>query len=273
MKSFRVTLVIFLALAFSFISCKKDNKDSTKPIFSDLEIGLGNSLTFYQGGDMHIEFEASDDEELGYYEVEIHTETKSGGSSWEFSQRWDFDPGLKNALVHQHEIVVPADAAIGEYHFHLTLADKAGNTVSVEEDILIKAPEGGDAPEIHVESAPGEHQVFTAGQTIAISGHVHSETSHIAGMLIAIVRESDNLTNEEVNSTNSIVLVHEHDFEQYEVDFSASIVVGAPSDNNHPTPNPISSWALGDTYILIKAKVENGQWGFSTHYHIEVNGK
>jgi hypothetical protein len=271
MKSFSVTLVIFLA--FSFISCEKDDNDNTKPNISDLEIGLGNSLTFYQGGDLHIEFEASDDEELGYYTVEIHPETKSGESSWEFSQRWDFDPGLKNALVHQHEIVVPADAPIGEYHFHLTLADKAGNTVRVEEDILIKVPEGGDAPEIHVESAPGDHQVFTSGQTIAIAGHIHSETSHIAGMFIAIVRESDNLTDADVNSSNSIVLVHEHDFEQYEVDFSASIVVGAATDNNQPTPNPISSWALGDAYILIKAKDENGSWSFSQHYHIEVNGK
>lgn len=262
-----------VAIAIASLSCEKDDSDKTKPVISDLETGLGNSLTFFQGGDVHLEFEASDNKELGYYEVEIHAESKSAEAGWDFSQKWDFEPGLKNALVHQHEIVVPADATPGAYHFHLTLADKAGNTVSIEEDILIKEPEGGDAPEIHVESAPDDHQVFTTGQTIAIAGHVHSETSHIAGILVAIVRESDNLADADVNSSNSIILLHAHDFESYEVDFTPSITVGAAADNNLPTPNPVTTWSLGEAYLLIKTKDENGKWGFSTHYHIEVNGK
>ncbi len=274
MKHLKLTAVLLIALAFTFTSCKKDDEDKTPPVVSGLEIGLNNNLTFHQGGDVHIEFEAADNEGLGYYTIEIHPEGHKNGSEWEFFQRWDFEPGLKNVLIHHHEIKVPADAPLGEYHFHLMVADKAGNTTNIERDVEVIAPVAGDGPEIHVESAPGDHQVFTDGQTISVSGHIHSDDSHLAGMLVAIVKESDNLTDSEVNSSNSIVLLHTHDFDHaHEFDFSASITVGVAFDNNHPTPGEIESWALGDAYILIKAKDENGNFGFSNHYHIVVNGK
>lgn len=274
MKHLKLTALLLIALAFTFTSCKKDDEDKTPPVVSGLEVGMNNNLTFHQGGDVHIEFEAVDDQELGYYTIEIHPEGHKNGSGWEFYQRWDFEPGLKNVLVHHHEIKVPQDAPLGEYHFHLMVADKAGNTTSIERDIQVEASVAGEGPEIHVESAPDDHQVFTDGQTIAISGHVHSHDADLAGLLIAIVKESDNLANHEVNSGNAIVLLHTHDFDDdHEFEFSVSITVGVAFDNNHPTPGEIESWVLGDAYILIKAKDENNNWGFSKHYHIEVNGK
>jgi hypothetical protein len=273
MKYLKLTTILLIATAITFSSCKKDNEDKTPPIVTELEIGLNNSMTFFQGGDVHLEFVATDNEELGYYTVEIHPESDKKISGWEFYQRWDFEPGLKNVLVHQHEMQVPADATTGAYHFHLMVVDKEGNANSIERDVMVEEPAGGAEPEIHIASAPGDHQVFTDGQTISVSGHVHSDEAHLAGMLIAIVKTSDNLADSEVNSSNAIVLMHEHDFEAYEVEFSPSILVGVAFDNNHPDPNEISSWALGDAYMLIKAKDENGNWGFSNHYHIVVNGK
>jgi hypothetical protein len=273
MKNIKLATYLFMIVGLLLSSCSKDDEeqDSSKPIISNLEVGLNNSKLFYQGGEVHLEFEAADNEELGYYEVHIHNEEKAGSSEWEFENRWDFDAGLKNALVHHHEIEVPDDADLGQYHFHLTLVDKTGNTISVEEDVEVHESTGGAGPEIHVDEHPDDGQMFQTGEIVSIKGHIHGEMYHLAGVLIAIVDESDNLADDEVNDGNSIVLLHTHDFSNpEELDFDVSITVGAAEDNNHPTPNPISDWNLHDCYILIKAKDENDNWSYSQHFHIHV---
>lgn len=265
--------VLFIGLLVYFVSCKKDDNDSTKPEVTGLEIGLGDSRECHRGGDVHLEFEVTDNEELGYYSIEIYKEMKGASSIWNYESRWDFEPGLRNALVHSHRIEIPEDADLGIYSFNLTIADKAGNQLIFDEEVTMLEASTGDGPEIHVEVHPDTGEAFNTGQSITISGHVHSETAHIAGLYIGIVSESAGLADTLVNATNSIVLFHEHDFELYEVEFSPSIVVGAAEDNNHPVPNPISSWSLGDAYILIKTVDEAGNWSYSEHYSIVINGK
>jgi hypothetical protein len=272
MKYLNLSIIAFALITFLFSSCSKDDDDKTSPIISGLEIGLGNNKELHQGGELHLEFEVSDNEGLAYYTIEIHPEMKSGNMQWEYENRWDFEGSPKNDQVHHHEIMVAEDADLGTYHFHLKIADVNGNITSVEEYVELNEAIAGNGPEIHIEDHPTEGQVFTDGQSITIAGHAHSETSHIAGMFIAIVKESDNLPNEEVNASNAIVIFHEHDFELYEVDFNESITVGATEDNNHPAPGAIASWALGESYILLKAVDEEGHVSFSQHFHIEVNG-
>lgn len=273
MKNIKLSIFALLASLFILSSCQKDDDDNTGPIIEDLEIGLQNSKEFRQAGDVHIEFMASDNEGLAYYKIEIHPEMKAGTDGWEVDQRWDFDPGIKNTMVHQHDIKIPVDAALGDYHFHLEVVDVNGNATSVEADVKVLEAAVGQGPEIHVEQHPADDESFANGQTIAISGDIHSDNGHVDGLLIAIVREADSLADEDVNAANAIVLFHQDGFELYEVNFDASITVGAAQDNNQPTPNDIASWDLGEAYILVKAKNENGLYSYSQHYHIVVNGK
>lgn len=267
----KFSIIAIALFSITLFSCSKDDDDSTAPIVSGLEIGLENSKELHQGGELHIGFEVSDNEGLDYYTIEIHPEMKSTNAEWEYENTWYFGGQPKNDMVHHHEIAIADDADLGMYHFHLKVADINGNVTTIEEEVEMHEAVEGDGPEIHVESHPADGEVFTNGQTISIAGHVHSESHHIEGVLIAIVKESDNLANEDVNESNAIVLFHEHDFEMYEVDFDASITVGAAEDNNHPTPNAIESWALGEAYILVKAVDEGEHISFSQHYHIEVN--
>lgn len=270
MKKYHLIAVAMVMAIFILSACSKDDEDNTAPVLENLEIGLGNSLQFHRGGDVHLEFEAFDNEGLSHYSVEIHQEMKSSAEAWEYQNTWDFTAGAKNELVHQHEIPVPGSADLGMYHFHLAVFDINGNATHVEEDVEVLEEATGDGPEIHVESHPADGEIFTNGQSISVSGHVHSETSHIAGLFIGIVQEADGLADDEVNAGNSIVLYHAHDFEIYEVNFDASLVVGAAEDNNDPA-HAIESWNLGEAYILLKTKDENDRWSFSQHYHIEVN--
>jgi hypothetical protein len=254
-------------------SCSEDDEivDETPPTISNLEVGLNNSKTVHQGGELHIEFDAADNEELSRYEVHIHAEEKSSLAQWEFENTWNFEPGLKNTLVHHHEIMVPQDAALGHYHFHLMLVDASGNSTSVETEIDVIEETSGPGPDIHVSQHPDDEALFQTGATIQISGQVHGEMAVLDEVLIALVDEDDQLSNEEVEHDNSIVLLHTHDFsDPHELEFDASIVVGAAEDNNYPVPNPVSDWNLNECYLLIKVKDVDGNWSYSSHYHIQV---
>lgn len=273
MKQYLIKISIFLFSAVVFFSCKKDDKDTLKPVVTRLEIGLNNSHESHRGGDIHLEFEVTDDDELGFYTVEIEPDSKSAGDAWIFQQRWDFPAGLRNVLVHSHEIVIPAEADMGVYTFTLTIGDHAGNQVVFEEEFTVLDAASGNGPEIHIENYPTENQVFENGETISVSGHVHSETEHIAGIFVGIVSEAAGLADSLVNASNALVLYHQHDFESFEAEFDASLTVGAAEDNNSPVPNQITNWNLGDSYILIKTVDENGNWSFSSHYHIIIKAK
>ena len=266
-------ILIALALAASFMAgCSKDNKDETAPEISGLEIGEGNNKTFYQGGDFHLEFEALDNEGLDYYTVNIFPETKSGSVAWEYFNRWDFEPGIKNDLVHQHEIIIPPDGNPGSYHFDLAVVDINGNSSVEHETITLLETVAGNGPEIQVINHPFSGETFEEGDTIAVAGHIHSDGSNISGIFIALVKTSDSLSNEDVSPGNAIVMFHNHDLETDDTDFNAAILAGSPEDNNYPTPDPINSWSLGNAYILVKAVDGTGHISFSEHFAIFVNG-
>jgi len=50
--------------------------------------------------------------------------------------------GLRNFSVHQHDIVLPANAITGPYHFHLSVVDQAGNVAEVERELYASDEEG-----------------------------------------------------------------------------------------------------------------------------------
>jgi hypothetical protein len=89
----------------------------------------------------------------------------------------------------------------------------------------------------------------------------------IAGVYVALVKEEQNLTNSQVNSSNTITLLHTHELiDPKNVSFSASIKVGATTDNDI-TPKAIN-WTSGNYYIVVKSPAIDGEVGFSARYPV-----
>ncbi|HBX46589.1 DUF4625 domain-containing protein [Limibacterium fermenti] len=125
--------VLALTTGLLFSSCEKEDVLS-KPVISGLEVGLNNSKIGYIGDDLHIEAEIVAEGLIDKIEVEIHPE---GGDGKEITVIYTKHAGSRNATLHEH-IDIPADAVPGEYHLHLTVTDKAGNSTTVEEHVELK---------------------------------------------------------------------------------------------------------------------------------------
>jgi hypothetical protein len=90
-----------------------------------------------------------------------------------------------------------------------------------------------------------------------------------------LVREGQNLADANVDATNTITILHTHDFDSpTSHSFSAGIIVGANQDNNI-TPKDITgdiAWQSSNYYILVKCKDQfGGNWAYSSHYPIIIN--
>lgn len=267
------TLAVFFIVALSslFTSCQKEDV-TPKPVISNLELGIGDNHTAYIGADLHIEAEIVAEGKIDKVTVEIHQEE---GSDDEIVVEYDDFEGLKNTTFHQH-IDIPETTVAGEYHCHIIVTDMEGNSTTVEDEISIKELVDEEAPVLEITTAPTNGQSFTTGETISISGSVTDNIS-LEGIFIALVRESDNMTDADVDDESSsvILMLHTHDFgdDPDEYEFSSSIAVGAINDNNI-TPAPIegdNAWQSGNYYILIKSKDAMGNWVISAHYPIEIN--
>ena len=133
-------LFLFTALFFGLLSsCKKDDADiptSTKPEIGALEIGLDNSKTVKAGSDLHLDGDIVAEALIDKIEIEIHQEA----GDFKFAKIYTDEKyaGKKNATFHEH-IDIPSEAPAGQYHFHLTVTDKAGNTTTVESPLTIQA--------------------------------------------------------------------------------------------------------------------------------------
>ena len=138
-----LTLVFALIAGVIFISCDEDD-DTQKPVISNLEVGHNDTIHVAEG--VHLDFEVSDNEKLDYYRITIHPEEDHKKSltevHWEFDSTFTEISGLKNYTVHHHDILVPENAELGEYHFHLSVADEAGNLAEVEKELIMAAEDG-----------------------------------------------------------------------------------------------------------------------------------
>jgi len=280
------TRIFLIAIAFTaglfFTSCEKDDETNPKPIITLTELGYENSKIGYAGTDLHIEAEIVAEGKIDYVTIEIHPEGEHEEKStsivlhegeWEVDTTYTEFSGLKNTTFHKH-IDIPVDADTGHYHFHFIVTDMDGQQTTVEEELEIQQPDDAIAPEITISNAPTNNQEFNNGETISISGSV-SDDKALGGMYIGLVRTDQNLTDAEVNATNTITLLHTHEFDSHTAhNFSASINVGAAQDNNI-TPKDITgdiAWQSANYYIVIKCKdAFGGNWTFSSHYPIVIN--
>jgi hypothetical protein len=280
-------IAITLATTLFFTACD-DNDPIAKPEITILELGEGdshgNDHTAIIGSDVHIEVDVVAEGTIDYIQVRIHPEGEHEEEEEEHEgehEEWEVDTiytkfsGLKNTLFHEH-IDIDLSAEAGDYHFDFVVTDMEGNQSSAEAELAIIAPDDAVAPEVTVSSAPTNMQVFNSGETISISGIV-SDNKALGGMYIGLVREDQNLSDADVNSSNTIAILHTHDFDSYTShSFSSSITAGALQDNDM-TPKDITgdiAWQSGNYYIVVKCKDAFGaNWTFSDHYPIIINNQ
>lgn len=155
----KILLVSFIALAgITLVSCEKD-VDSVKP---DIKlIAPEEDEAIKPGNEVHFDVEFSDNEALGSYKVNIHSNfdghthavaraasaNESGlNKTWEekeFIAKGDEAiRGKKNAKIHHHHITIPTEIGgkpikEGHYHFIVYCTDAAGNESFVAREIAI----------------------------------------------------------------------------------------------------------------------------------------
>ena len=128
-------LALIGTTVLSLASCNKDDDPIIeKPTIEGLEVGHDNNQTAYPGSDLHLDAAILAPGAIASIKLEIHPEA---GEGWEFEEVFTAGyEGLKNADFHEH-IDIPADAAEGEYHLHVVVTDKAGNSVEAESHLNI----------------------------------------------------------------------------------------------------------------------------------------
>lgn len=279
-----ILIAIILGVAMIFTACNEEDPIA-KPEVTILELGEGashgNDHTAIVGGDVHIEAEIVAEGTIDWVQVRIHPEGEheeegeheGEHEEWEIDTTYTKFSGLKNTTFHEH-VEIDVSAEPGEYHFDIVMTDMEGYQSSAEAELEIILPNDAVAPELTVSSAPTNNQTFNNGVTISISGTV-SDDKALGGMYIGLVREDQNLTDAEVNATNTITILHTHDFDSYTShNFSSGITVGAAQDNNI-TPKDITgaiAWQSANYYIVVKCKdAFGGNWTFSNHYPIVIN--
>ncbi len=267
------TLLSICVMSLLFFSCSDDDDDVKAPSIGSIEIGVGNSRTGYVGADLHVEAEVLAPGLIDNIRLVIHQENEEEAVTK--SEAWVLDKvftgvyaNVKNATFHEH-VDIPTTALAGTYHLHLYVTDKLGNQTMSEEEFTVKAPIADNKlPNITIGTAPAQNKVFTNGEKISITGNV-SDVLGLSGIYIGLVKTSDALADASVNATNSITLLHTHNFTDPKAyTFSASITVGAAMDNNI-VPKKVS-WSAGDYYILVKVPGIDGEVGFSAHYPIKI---
>jgi len=279
MKSNVLFIAILFAAGLFFASCNNDDDVTPKPVIDLTELGYENSKIGYAGTELHIEAEIVAEGKIDVVTIEIHPEGEHEGGRTYDEDEWEVDTiytkfsGLKNTTFHEH-LDIPISADTGHYHFHIIVTDMEGNQARAEKELEVQYPDDAVAPEVNVSNTPSNNQIFNDGKTISISGSV-SDDKALGGMYIGLVREDQNLTDAEVNDTNTITLLHTHDFDTpIAHDFSGSITVGAAQDNNI-TPKDITgdiAWQSANYYIVVKCKdAFGGNWTFSSHFPIVIN--
>ncbi|TWI84420.1 DUF4625 domain-containing protein [Chitinophaga japonensis] len=130
------TLFMVLSISALFAACSDDDDvRPAAPSITEVEIGADNSKIGYAGSDFHIDAAITAAGSIANVQLEIHPES---GAGWEYDSVYtEGFAGLKNAQFHEH-IDIPADAAVGHYHLHLTVTDENGVKAEIEEEIEIR---------------------------------------------------------------------------------------------------------------------------------------
>lgn len=145
---FNISMLGLMAvLAVFFVSCnEKEQGDVTKPVVRLIEPEDGDQLLIGDEHGVHFEMELSDDVLLKSYKINIHpnfdhhghNSSKAAVATEDFNFNRIYDlTGMRNAQIHHHDIVIPANATPGDYHLMVWCTDAAGNQTQVVRNIVL----------------------------------------------------------------------------------------------------------------------------------------
>lgn len=152
-----IPAICLMAALFAFTSCDDEKGDVTPPVINLTEPEEGAELLIGNEHGVHLEMDLADDVELQSYRINIHsnfdhhghTRSASGETvAFSFDKVYDDAAGKKNHHVHNHDIVIPANATPGDYHLMIYCTDAAKNETYIARNIkLSTTAEGGDGHE------------------------------------------------------------------------------------------------------------------------------
>ena len=151
--------MIFKPIFFSlltiilFISCTDD--EIQPPVISNVEVGAvhdegaedvhADEGIAHPGESMHIGADILAFARIESITVNIHSDEitpAAGEVAWEFEEVYtDAKYQVLNAELHE-DIMVPENAALGEYHVYIIVVDEAGNSTRAEAHFDLVVEEG-----------------------------------------------------------------------------------------------------------------------------------
>ncbi len=149
---FKPILLSFFTILL-FISCTDD--EIQPPVISNVEVGAVHDEgaedihadvgIAHPGESMHIGADILAFARIESITVDIHSDEitpAAGEVAWEFEEVYtDAKYQVLNAELHE-DIMVPADAALGEYHVYIIVVDEAGNSTIAEAHFDLVLEEG-----------------------------------------------------------------------------------------------------------------------------------
>jgi len=147
--------LIFFSLLTTilFISCTDD--EIQPPVISNVEVGAvhdegaedvhADEGIAHPGESMHVGADILAFARIESITVNIHSDEitpAAGEVAWEFEEVYtDAKYQVLNAELHE-DIMVPENAALGEYHVYIIVVDEAGNSTRAEAHFDLVVEEG-----------------------------------------------------------------------------------------------------------------------------------
>ena len=132
--NFKLKSIVLFVATLMVVGLSSCGEDPAAPTISGLEVGENNSGTAIIGDELHIDAEIVAEGEIDVIEVELHSED---GTGEDIEAEFTSYAGQKNADFHEH-VEIPATATAGEYHFHLKVTDKEGQTTEADAEVEIQ---------------------------------------------------------------------------------------------------------------------------------------
>jgi len=153
MKTIFKPIFFSLLTTILFISCTDD--EIQPPVISNVEVGAvhdegaedvhADEGIAHPGESMHVGADILAFARIESITVNIHSDEitpAAGEVAWEFEEVYtDAKYQVLNAELHE-DIMVPENAALGEYHVYIIVVDEAGNSTTAEAHFDLVVEEG-----------------------------------------------------------------------------------------------------------------------------------
>lgn len=258
---------MLIAILLTLLSCAKDK---TPPVIHHVIFEAeGTPPRFNRGEEVIFSFEATDNKGLKNFMTELYRDDSLIISPVTYFLE---ESGANSVKVTKQRLNLSPSLDTGKYVFRLIVIDGNNNYADHFDTIRVV----GDtiySPLISFINVPATNTEFSTGDQITFSGTAQNLSGDFEKITVFLVKESGNLTNDEIREENSIVAFTMDTFEENDNQtFEGSITVGVPMDNNNPA-GLIDDWNLGDAFLLGKVTNTYGLSGYSLRRHIKVSAK